>query len=41
MDMTYVFKQLKPLCELKESPDILDKLQNIFNTMTSDSPLLY
>jgi len=29
LDIEYIFKNLTPLCELKESADILDNLQNI------------
>lgn len=29
LDTDYIFKQLKPLCEAKESPDILTKLQSL------------
>jgi len=29
LDINYITEHLTPLCELKESPEIIDKLQNI------------
>ena len=30
----YIFKQLKPLCELKEAPEIVNKLDNILKNVS-------
>ncbi len=32
LDTNFIIKQLTPLCELKESPDIVDKLKQLFKT---------
>ena len=29
LDFKYIFKQLKPLCELKEEPEIIDQLKKM------------
>ena len=29
LDMNFVFDQLSPLCELKETPEIIERLKNI------------
>jgi len=31
LDDNYIFNQLTPLCELKEAPEIIDKLDNFMN----------
>lgn len=30
LNMGYILKQLKPLCQAKEAPEVMEKLQNIF-----------
>lgn len=31
LDLDYILQQLKPLCELKESPEIIDKLDDLIH----------
>jgi len=34
LDTGYIIKQLTPLCEVKESPEIIEKLRNIIATLS-------
>jgi len=39
LDWTYIFRQLTPLCEIKEAPEIPTQLENLRGEVAQSEPL--
>lgn len=38
LDLDYIVKQLKPLCKLKEAPEIIDRLNSLLHKLPTSQP---